>query len=391
MLSLKHIAGYTTPRTVWKMMADLTADWKAGRLDSVVPEAISIDGDRFVLSATATNEATAFSAPEVFSQKGNTAAADRQAAEVWTIGALAFYTLMGMHVFEGKGGLTQTAHTIVPRIGSQHCPAAMSQLVYRCLSFDPKARPSMSELHQAATEALKEKSKAPKRLVTATGNTYSSSLVSFWPEEMVSAVVLFILMLMPMSAKAQTAADEEVTALVQRCIDMRLQSNMNKVQRELNNDYLWTMMDEIDIDRQGECTTQDSVATFGMNTLGFRISKYHGGVVNAGGRFNNGQDARYNYSFIEITVKKGRSVSYDITGREGSQLFAVVPYHQDADFQVSVKKDGADFGTSESRPDGVMFLSLRERVSRQDHFTLTIKNNSRQNQSFVIINHNTRK
>ncbi len=390
MMTLQHIAGYTTPRTVWKMMADLTNDWQAGRLSHAEPEHIAIEGDRFTVSGTAKHLSTTFAAPETFGQHTKK---DEQASEVWTLGALVFYALMGMHVFEGKGGLTQTAATVVPRIGSQHCPAAMSQLVYRCLSFDPAARPTMNEVHQAATKALAEKPQAPKRLVTAAGTTYKTSLVSFWPEEMVTAVILFFLLLLPTGARAQAStSDEEVVALVQRCIDMRMQSNLTKVQRQLSNDYQWTMMDEIDIDREGECTTNDSVATFGMNALGFRISKYHGGVVNAGGRFNNGQDARYNYSFIEITVKKGRSVSYDITGREGYQLFAIVPYHKDAAFEASAKKDGANFGTTESRPDdGVQFITLNDRVTRNDTFTLTIRNNSDQNQSFVIINHNTRK
>lgn len=390
MMTLQHIAGYTTPRTVWKMMADLTSGWQPGRLSHATPKDISIEGDRFQVMTTDGKQSTAFAAPETFGQQAKDG---QEAAEAWTLGALVFYVLMGMHVFEGKGGLTQTASTVVPRIGSQHCPPAMSQIVYRCLSFDPAARPSLSEVHQTAVEALAQKPQAPKRLVTAAGTTYKTSLVSFWPEEMVTAVILFFLMLLPMGASAQAStSDEEVVALVQRCIDMRLQSNLTKVQRQLSNDYQWTMMDEIDIDREGECTTKDSVATFGINALGFRISKYHGGVVNAGGRFNNGQDARYNYSFIEITVKKGRSVSYDITGREGYQLFAIVPYHQDAAYEVSAKKGSSNFGTTEGRQDnGVQFLTLNERVNRNDTFTLTIKNNSDQNQSFVIINHNTRK
>lgn len=393
MLTLQHIAGYTTPRTVWKMMADLTDGWQPGMLSQASPAMISIEGNHFTVGAKGKEHTAAFCAPETFGKKlASHDGAGQQAAEAWTLGALVFYALMGMHVFEGKGGQTQTAQTVVPRIGSQHCPAAMSQLVFRCLSFDPSCRPTMSELHQAATEALKQKPQPPKRLVSAGGTTYKTALVSFWPEEMMTAIVLFFLLLLPMGARAQaSAADEEVNALVQRCIDMRTQSNLTKVQRQLSNDYLWTMMDEIEIDRNGECTTSDAVATFGINSLGFRISKYHGGVVNAGGRFNNGQDARYNYSFIEITVKRGCSVSYDITGREGQQLFAVVPYHQDTAFEVSAKKGDANFGTTERRADGVQFLTLSERVNRSDTFRLTIQNNSDQNQSFVIINHNSRK
>lgn len=387
-MTLQQIAGYTTPRIVWRLIADLTEGWKPGSLSNIMPGNIGISDEHFTVTA-ADDKCGAFTAPELFSP--DSSHANREASEVWTIGALAFYTLMGMHVFEGKGGLTQTAHTVVPRIGSQHCPAELSQMVHRCLSFDPSCRPAMSTLSKAAQAALAGKAMPPKRLVTATGTSYKSELVKFWPEEMVTALLLFFLMLLPVKANAQIAPDEEMTALVAHAIDLRHNQNEAKVRRALSLDYQWTMMDEIDIDREGECTTQDEVASFGMNALGFRISKYHGGVVNAGGRFNNGQDARYNYSFIEITVRQGRSVSYDITGREGHQLFAVVPYEAGASFQVSVAKDGNPFGTAQTAADGVQYIALSQPVVRDDHFTLTIRNNSGKNQSFVIINHNTRK
>jgi hypothetical protein len=369
------------------MIADLTEGWKPGSLAHITPQGIGISDDHFTVTATA-DKPGAFSAPETFGHGNN---ASQEASEAWTIGALAFYALMGMHVFEGKGGLTQTAQTVVPRIGSQHCPQQLSQMVYQCLSYKPTDRPTMSTLAKAAHTALAEKPLPPKRLATATGSSYKTELVKFWPEEMVTAILLFLLMLLPSKANAQTTPDEEMTALVTHAIDLRQNQNEAKVRRALSLDYQWTMMDEIDIDREGECTTQDEVASFGMNALGFRISKYHGGVVNAGGRFNNGQDARYNYSFIEITVKQGRSVSYDITGREGHQLFAVVPYEAEASFQVSVTKDGNPFGTAQSAADGVQYLALSQPVVRDDHFTITIRNNSGKNQSFVIINHNTRK
>lgn len=395
-MTLQQIAGYTTPRTVWTLIANLTEGWKPGSLANITPTDIAISDDHFTVSAvradlqsTRKGKPGAFSAPEAFAKDTPSGAAGK--ADVWTLGALAFYAIMGMHVFEGKGGLTQTAATVVPRIGSQHCPQELSQLVHKCLSFDPASRPGMDSLNKAARTALAEKPLPPKRLATATGSSYKTELVKFWPEEMVTAIILFFMMLLPSTVRAQATPDDEMTALVAHAIDLRQPQNEAKVRRALSLDYQWTMMDEIDIDREGECTTQDEVASFGMNALGFRISKYHGGVVNAGGRFNNGQDARYNYSFIEITVKQGHSVSYDIFGREGHQLFAIVPYEAGASFQVSATKGGSQFGTAQSAADGVQYLSLSQPVVRDDHFTLTIRNNSGKNQSFVIINHNTRK
>ena len=74
---------------------------------------------------------------------------------------------------------------------------------------------------------------------------------------------------------------------------------------------------------------------FGINDMGYRIAKRQNGVTNMGGRFRNGQDERYKFSFIEITVKKNMSVSYEITGRQGLQQlqFCLIIIHRYLQFQ----------------------------------------------------------
>ena len=126
---------------------------------------------------------------------------------------------------------------------------------------------------------------------------------------------------------------------------------------------------------------------FGINDIGYYAMKKHGGVANAGGRFRNGQDARYKYSFIEITVKKGAVVNYDITGRQGEQLFAIVPFADDAAFTASLTKAGTPFSKSFDA-DGTRYVRSSAAVKKSDRFRLSIKNNSGRNMAFVILNYN---
>ena len=118
--------------------------------------------------------------------------------------------------------------------------------------------------------------------------------------------------------------------------------------------------------------------------MGFRLIKRHGGVTNAGGRFRDGRDPRYKYSFIEITVKKNATVSYQISGREGEQVFAVVPFEKDARFVASIYK-GDSFTDN-----GVCYIRLKQGIKKDNTFTLTLKNESGKNMAFVLINYNSR-
>ena len=317
--------------------------------------------------------------------------ASMQQSDVWHVGATAFYALMGVEVFGGNGPSMQNEDTPVPRIGEAHCSRRLSNIIHSCLAFHSEDRPSLQELITIANDALSTKEEPPKRLYSSTGKSYNTSLLKFWPEEMNPVVVMLLLLVLPFVTVAQSKMmiTQEMSALVKNVSDMRNPQNMSHVERALYNDRQWTLMDEIKIDSNGECTVKDKVNTFGLNQMGYRIARYNRGVSNTGGRFRNGQDPRYNYSFIEVTAKRGATLKYEITGREGGQVFAVVPYDPKSAFAVSMTRNSLQIGEKQEE-DGVQYIVVNENIKKSDVLTLRIVNSSPRNLSYVIINYNSR-
>ena len=390
-ITLNDIAGYATERSVWQMMLDLTGVCDSGKINNIGSQAVIITGSNFQLQNTEVSDNSndrAFSAPESFSNGTDKS----KASGIWTLGALAFYAVTGMNVFEGKGGETQTKDTEISRLSSAHASRELSDLIRRCLSYSPQERPTKEEIEQQAKSALAQPVQPRKRLSSQSGKSYDSSLINFWPEEMVPVILVSIFLFLGTSVFAQsthgfdkTAIPNEMANLVMRCIDLRSSQNAGKVSKAMDRDMSWTMMDELPLDKNGECTTKDVVDVFGLNDMGFSILKRHGGVTNAGGRFRDGRDPRYKYSFIEITVKQGKTVSYPISGREGEQMFAIVPFEKDAKFDATVAH-GELFTDS----DGVRYIRLKQSLRKSDSFQLTITNKSGKNMAFALINYNSR-
>lgn len=390
-ITLNDIAGLATAKMTWRLMHTLATNWQCGLLADASPGQIAIDDDTYQLlnGAAATADIIAYRPPE---RATTPSTATTESAEVWTLGLMAFYALMGTDIFEHQGGKAQADDTPIPLVGESHCDSRLSELIHACLNYDPSKRPTMEQISKAAANALQQPSHLPKRVMDNTGKSYRTSLVSFWPEEMVLTVILLIMTLLSPSAMAQTTPSipNEMQVLVNHCIALRNTGNTSRVSRDLQRDDQWTLMDEIAIDRKGECTINDKVDTFGLNDIGFRIFKQHSGVTNQGGRFRDGRDPRYRYSFIEITVKRQASVNYDISGREGKQLLAIVPHDPNARFTAAVTMGGKNCGTATMR-DGVCYLSIDQNLRPSDHFKLTITNQSGKNMAYVIINHNSRK
>lgn len=390
-ITLNDIAGLATEKTAWRLLHSLSQDWQPGLLAEATPADVVVAGEGFEITPVGApaQDLYAYQAPERDTQQ---ATHSNECAEVWTLGLMTFYALMGTDIFEHQGGKAQSSDTLIPRIGKTHCGQQLSDLIYSCLQYDPAKRPTMSQIHSISLQALQRQSHLERRLTDATGKAYQSSLVHFWPEEMILMALLLIMSLLPSRAMAQVQPNipAEMKTLVNQCVSLRQPANVSRVTRELQRDNQWTLMDEIAIDRQGECTIDDPVTMFGLNDIGYRIFKRHSGVVNQGGRFRDGRDPRYSFSFIEVPVKRQSSVTYDISGREGSQVFAIVPHDAGARFTAAVTRDGKSCGSA-VRADGVCYLSIAEKLHPGDHFKLTIKNQSGQNMSFVIINYNSRK
>lgn len=370
MICLDEIVGYMTEDATWHLMDFLLKTRLDSALTHLNTQMIGIDNEEFC-----------------FLENSVAKAKVEESEYVWQIGYITFYALMGMPAFGVEDIKKQTPQTEVPYIGSSHCSAALSNLIHQCLLFEPSRRPKLTELQQSIAENMYKKYVPKKRITNAKGKNYSDSLVNFWPEEMVTVIVFILMMVFPSMAYAQTDVPEEMITIINRCKTLRMSGNANNVSREFLYDKQWTLMDEIDVDRHGECTINDKVVMFGINDMGYRIAKRQGGVTNMGGRFRNGQDERYKFSFIEITVKRSMSVSYEITGRQGLQQFAVLPYQNTSAFVVSVTKGGKKIGKATMR-DGTCYVQLDKKVSKSDRFLLSIHNNTGKNMAFVIVNYN---
>ncbi len=371
-ITLQDIGGYVTERNILKLILMLSNH----SLQGVKFTDISVTDCDFVLNTDCEQ------VPNI-DEKDN----------VWLLGAIVFYATMGVEVFEGKGQEGQTAETAVPHIPTSHLMSEVALLIHRCLEFDKNKRPTMQEI-RATIESIDESKFQPtKRLVTSTGKSYTESLVKFWPEEMLGIIFLIASFLIPHNICAQSedmALDAEINAILERCRKLRGKvKDITNVTSAFENDTKWTLLDEIAIDRRGECTTKDPVKMFGVNNICVRILKYQGGIQNMGGRFRNGQDPRYKYSFIEITVKQKCTVNYEIKKRKGTQTFAVLPYDESAIFDVKLEQGGTPLGLPEKHDD-IYVVTTEKKMKLEDKFTLSITNNSASNMSFVVVNYNSR-
>ncbi len=388
--TLKDVAGYVTERMVWQMLQTFCGQNNQASLSSRTPEEIIIEGKEFrMVESPATKEATrrAFTAPEVFHNDTQT---PTDASGIWTMGALAFYMITGMNVFEGKGGETQTPETDIPRLGSAYACRELSSLIRHCLSYSPSERPAMTEIAQSAEAALSDPAVPRKRLTAKSGKGYTASLVKFWPEEMTVVLLICLFACFPAVISAQEFnIPEEMAKLVFQSEDLRSAANKDKVARELQTDRQWTVMDELRTD-QNECTRTDKVGSFGLNDMMPQILLKRRGVTNAGGRMRDGRDKRYKFSMLEIKVKAGKEVSYRIEGRLGQQIFAIVPFDKTSDFQAEISCNGKVSQDSFTR-ESVCYIRLGESIKENDKFTLTVSNRSNENAAFVIVNYNSQK
>ena len=189
--------------------------------------------------------------------------------------------------------------------------------------------------------------------------------------------------------------------LAQKETDWELQNLMNVVStlrqpngqkwdqamQAFKRDSLWTMMDEIKSDNEYKPIGNNQ---FKLNSILNDCSGYNKKMVR--GDFLNGNDPNYDYALTERGIKKGRTVSYELSYREGKQTFIVMPYKK-TDGKIEVKAFHNDKPTGETYTDdeGNIHLSINADVKLSDKLRLIITNHSEENMPVVIINHNSRK
>ena len=195
---------------------------------------------------------------------------------------------------------------------------------------------------------------------------------------------------------AQTMEDKELQSLIE-AVRMLRHSNEDtfaKVSQLLSADNKWTSMTELGVRQPTECLPADKVPGFKLNRI---LSKAEGGrkYVCTHGDMLNGEDERYNYSLYERAVKAGEEVCYQLKGREGAQVFVLLPFKgKEAGFsgylQIGTEKP-IEFTSAGMDEDLLCAFLSSPSLTRETNISITIRNHSMENQSFVIINHNTRK
>lgn len=210
---------------------------------------------------------------------------------------------------------------------------------------------------------------------------------------------LFILFFLFWSqiAVAQHIFDDELQSLV-AVVKMLRNSNentFNQASKLLASDEKWTPMSELGVRQSTECLPVDRVAGFKLNRI---LSKVEGSrkFVYTHGDMLNGEDERYNYSLYERSVKAGQNVSYRLKGREGTQIFVLIPFHGEqsglsGEIQLE-QEDPVVFQLENETDRDVMSARIvSSELTREKEVVLTIRNGSSENQSFVLINYNSRK
>lgn len=144
-----------------------------------------------------------------------------------------------------------------------------------------------------------------------------------------------------------------------------------------------TLMDEIG--RSLGEYRGDGACRFKMNqVVTFVYDRQNRGLVSKGEFFNSTELGVF-FSAIEKSVGKGKTVTYSLTGHQGPQELAFVPFNPKAKYSVRVN-------TTAAKPDsdGVAWVSLSH-VSPSDSITFSITlaaDNATAHESFTILNYN---
>jgi len=166
------LAGEIDELTAWQMIYDV-ANQATYSKTPISPEHILIDDNHFVLSEWSESEDERFIAPEGYST-------------VWALAATVFYVYLGCHVFQGLGGKGQTKTAPIPTL-RRELPE-LSDLIIRCLDYNPENRPDMKEIANIAKSNLKRcelmRDEFPPLKKVSDNTITADEIDTYWPEEM---------------------------------------------------------------------------------------------------------------------------------------------------------------------------------------------------------------
>lgn len=328
-------------------------------------------------------------------------------SDVWNLAASALELMLGSPIFNGAGESSQTGRTPIPSLPQPEAEP-LNRLLQRCLDSRKAERPTAAEVKAAAQEAVAVVGGQTRRPRVHTAAKVQENLDKIdrqWPDRMVNAlrktVVLLVLLTSSFAFSfAQVTMDPNDEAVTQKLLDVALKlrnrdsRSWNTAQDELEKRLAqFTLMNELQ-DRENDCPlVSNQVKTFGVNRI---VSELKRGrrVQNTGRELLDGADVRFSYSIYEKGVKMGRTATYTMSGRAGKQVFVVVPYAANQPYSVElVKADGTTIQPTGKDSKGVTYFLVDTDKGPAPGETLTLKltnKDSKNNASFVIINHNYR-
>ena len=169
-------------------------------------------------------------------------------------------------------------------------------------------------------------------------------------------------------------------------------SSYEQVFKDLSQKEYWRLMEEFNENctpKSSLCSLWDKVEMTGINDRAFQAEQKRGSIPQSTDNFCSGNETNYSYSFFECRILAGKSISSQVSYRQGPQLFIVMPYNPGS-ISASLYVDGKPV-SGHTDKDGNIVFEITEAVSTDAVIDITLTNTSATNQSAVIINNNTRK
>lgn len=365
------LKGYATPEMLWRFLLDVSRPMaeRHARHETSGPvdlDTVTVEDDTFI-----PGPAKAVGTPE---------------EDVWQLAAASFELATGSPLFPAR---EQKATTPIPALRQPELER-FSDLMGRCLAFDAAARPSAKEIETvAAREWEKSRSRRRQRRIPVLAEKKSASDYDrHWPETFLLSLVLLIGLALPLHAQ-DYVPDDMTGRLVEAAGKLRKGGEQNWKEAEdllRNKRDAFTLMDEIS-SPEADCPLLPfRFSCFGINRL---VNGLKDGdrVQSTGKDFKNGADSRFGYAVIEKGVRQGKMAQYRMTGRQGKQVFLILPFDTGQKYHAALVWNGRRYRGIE-KEDGMVLLLLPEDagLSNYDTLVLELSNDGDADAAFILIN-----
>lgn len=182
------IAGYCSEKEAWRFIKDVAEGLDYIHNKGIIhgdikPSNVLISEGGYIINdfdMEGDLASYAFTPPE-WSKSGENIT---EKSDVWSLGASVFYLINGTFIFNGRGAVLQKENTKIPSIRKDIFTKDLSDIISKCLSYNPQERPSPKELFILANIMLeKTYQKKPKKDTLNVNCSYIHD--DIWPEEMI--------------------------------------------------------------------------------------------------------------------------------------------------------------------------------------------------------------